>query len=372
MFLYESMDEEKKQVHLNLSKLHTDTESVQSIFVDMDTPETQLSTDELVANLRKSPGFANGVRDLRKINLANQDLSGVNLSGLDLSRADLQGANLSHARLFKTILRGANLSRANLESSELTGADLSEANLEEANLVRAGLGMTVLKKALLFKTNLAFATLTKSNLEEADLRCANLESARIREANLEKADLTNAVLHRADISCCEVHKASFTDADLRDANLSGLTDFSTANWVGADMRGVNFSGAYLLRRFAMDQNYIKEFRESSPSASFIYYIWWFTSDCGRSIGRWLALIGVLALIFAGLYTQVELSFGMHEDSWFMPLYFSIVTMTTLGYGDVLPASTTAQIVSTVQVLISYIMLGGLLSIFSNKLARRAE
>ncbi len=338
----------------------------------MEMPVAKLSKAELVQNLKASPGFANGIRDLRNVDLSDQDLSGVNLSGLDLSGADLQRANLAFAKLFKTNLSGANLHEANLESSELTGANLSNANLEGAIMTKAGLGMTNLEKARLFETNLKFATLTKSNLKGTDMRCAILESARIREANLENADFTGANLRHADISKCEVRKAAFTDADLRDANLSGLRDFNTADWVGADMRGIDFAGAYLLRRFAMDQNYIKEFRESSRMSQYLYYVWWFTSDCGRSIGRWLALVGVLALVFAGFYTQVEISYGMHEETWFMPIYFSIVTMTTLGYGDVLPASTAAQIVSMVQVLIGYIMLGGLLSIFSNKLARRAE
>ena len=338
----------------------------------METPVIKLSPNELAEHLRKGPGFANGVRDLRNANLANQDLAGVNLSGLDLSNADLQGANLSHAKLFKTNLSGANLIDANLEASELTGADLSDANLEQANLKGAGLGMANMSKARFFKANLSHATLTKANLQEADLRCAILESARIREANLEQADFSFAEMEGADIYQCKVKKAAFTDADLRNANLSGLTDFTKADWVGADMRGVDFAGAYLLRRFAMDQNYIKEFRESSQMAGYVYHIWWFTSDCGRSVGRWLGIIGFLALLFAGLYTQVEISYGMHEDSWFMPIYFSIVTMTTLGYGDVLPVSTAAQIISMIQVMISYIMLGGLLSIFSNKLARRAE
>ena len=47
-------------------------------------------------------------------------------------------------------------------------------------------------------------------------------------------------------------------------------------------------------------------------------------------------------------------------------------MTTLGYGDVLPASTSGQIVAMIQVVIGYVMLGGVLSIFATKMGRRAE
>jgi voltage-gated potassium channel Kch len=54
------------------------------------------------------------------------------------------------------------------------------------------------------------------------------------------------------------------------------------------------------------------------------------------------------------------------------IYFSVVTLTTLGYGDIVPSSTAAQVLCMVEVFMGYVMLGGLLSIFSNKMARRAE
>ena len=47
-------------------------------------------------------------------------------------------------------------------------------------------------------------------------------------------------------------------------------------------------------------------------------------------------------------------------------------MTTLGYGDALPASMAAQIMAMVQVVIGYVMLGGVLSIFATQMGRRAE
>ena len=53
-------------------------------------------------------------------------------------------------------------------------------------------------------------------------------------------------------------------------------------------------------------------------------------------------------------------------------YYSFVTLTTLGYGDALPVSLTAQILVTLQALMGYVGLGGFLSILANKMTRRAD
>ena len=52
-------------------------------------------------------------------------------------------------------------------------------------------------------------------------------------------------------------------------------------------------------------------------------------------------------------------------------YFSIVTFTTLGFGDVITANRAARVMVTLEVILGYVMLGGLISIFATKLARRS-
>ena len=103
----------------------------------------------------------------------------------------------------------------------------------------------------------------------------------------------------------------------------------------------------------------------------MHAIWWVTSDCGRSFTRWALWIGALAVVFAALYSFVGVDYGEYE-TWLSPFYYSVVTLTTLGYGDVLPSTLGGQVVAMLEVSIGYVMLGGLLSIFSNKMARRAE
>ena len=100
-------------------------------------------------------------------------------------------------------------------------------------------------------------------------------------------------------------------------------------------------------------------------------MWWVTSDCGRSVVRWSLWILLLIFLFALIYTYVAIDYGEHR-TWFSGIYYSVVTITTLGYGDVLPASFVGQVVAIAEVISGYVMLGGLISIFSNKVARRAE
>jgi voltage-gated potassium channel Kch len=72
-----------------------------------------------------------------------------------------------------------------------------------------------------------------------------------------------------------------------------------------------------------------------------------------------------------LFKIVGLDYGDHPTR-LSPLYYSVVTLTTLGYGDIVPSSLTGQLIAMIEVITGYVMLGGLLSIFSNKMARRGD
>jgi uncharacterized protein YjbI with pentapeptide repeats len=306
-----------------------------------------------------------------KAQLRGAQLAGADLSGTDLSGADLYGADLAGAQLFKANLAGASLHGANLENAELTGADLRGANLSDARLCRAGLGNANLDGANLLNADLSNATLSQANLSHADLTCAVLQGARLREARLHQACFHNADLRSVDLALSDVRGANFVNADLRHARLRQIGGYEKADWTGADLREINFAGAYGLKRFAVDQNYIYEFRTRNRACAIIYRLWSMTSDCGRSLTLWLAWIAAVTLLYALLYTHVDIDFGPHATA-LSPLYFSVVTMSTLGYGDVLPVSSGGQMVAMMQVMTGYVMLGILLTLFNNKIARRGE
>ncbi len=308
---------------------------------------------------RKAKDFSG--RDLKKANF-----QGRNLAGCNFSRADLQGAIFLNADL-----RDAMFIKANLKGADFTGAKLDRAHMERVYGPHASFGMASLKSATFFGSDLRQAGFVKADLSGADLRCADLRCARIREADLKEADFTEANLKGADLSMCNVSGALFTNADMRNTRLRQVKGYRSANWIGADMRNINFAGAYLLHRFVIDQNYIKEFKESGKVARLLYYLWLISSDCGRSMSRWCFWIVVQILFFAWLYSVAGVDYGSHPTP-ISDLYLSVVTLTTLGFGDVVPKNVAGQIIVMCEVVIGYMMLGGLLSIFSNKMARRGE
>ncbi len=141
--------------------------------------------------------------------------------------------------------------------------------------------------------------------------------------------------------------------------------------MGADIRGMDVRGAYLIKRYISDENYLYEFKTRSRHHLILYWLWKITSDCGRSLSRWTFWILGVTVIFALCYRMVEMDYGKYQTT-FSPFYFSVVTLTTLGFGDVIPTSLAGQILAVIQALLGYVGLGGLLSILANKMARRAE
>ncbi|MEO0323627.1 MAG: pentapeptide repeat-containing protein [Myxococcota bacterium] len=316
------------------------------------------------------PSPAGPRADLRGAELARAPLSGDDLSGADLREAKLAGADLRGACLVHADLRGADLSGALLDGAELLGAKLEGANLEGAQARQAGFGGASLRGIRGFGLKAPGASFVGAVLDDADLRSAELEGATLTGAQLKNAELTRAVLREADLVGAEARGARFVEVDFRGARLRGLRGFARASFLRADVRDVDFAGAYLVRRHILDENYLEEFRAQSRWHRVLYTLWWLSSDCGRSLGRWALLLAGVVALFGRLFAGLPLDYA--HATPLAPYYFSLVTLTTLGFGEIVPSTTTGQALVMVEVSIGYLLLGGMLSIFTNKMARRAE
>ena len=308
-----------------------------------------------------------------------RDLRGVSLVGMDLSGANLREANLSKDIL---VVIGGHL--LDLRNIYLAGADLSGANLLGVDLSR-----TILSGTNLSKANLMGADLSETSLLEADLSGANLFGVNLSKANLMGTDISRVYLRETNLSGTNLSQVLYTTDEIFNRlrrwcipyilqyiplakhhirKPVGITYFK-----GIDTTKIDGSKNPILKRHIEDYQFIQAFKTKGWfHRRIVYPLWKVTSDCGRSLLIWGLWSLAFALLFGRLYATHPTWF-QQEMGPLSPWYFSVVTFTTLGFGDLTPKPECWQAQAWVmaEVILGYIMLGGLISIFANKLARRA-
>lgn len=285
-----------------------------------------------------------------------------------------------------------------------------------------------LRKRNLCGADLTGANFSRANLVGADLSLSKLYGAVFTDCILLGTNFQGAHLMEADLSSSNANGADFRNAFLLGARVENSSLFSVKYNRWAIYRGIRLSGSYgsqLFLRFAHDQSFIEEFRgqanarpliKVSGKAHFlrqcfahvktfpsirkqnpkkykswlIYLLWSIMSDCGRSFSLWFMWSLLFAIFFGAVYAGYPVPDWLPEPlahilidiapsidtqgrdaTAFTPYYFSFVTFTTLGFGDVLPKNLAGELWLTLEVVLGYVMLGGLISIFATKVSRRA-
>jgi hypothetical protein len=201
------------------------------------------------------------------------------------------------------------------------------------------------------------------------------------------------------------HKASFTNVHIKENTvLRGLCNITfgarikrlrciVTDFSGFDTATVmdGASNPYL-KRYIDDELWIESWKNRPTKYRLIrwlrefgFFIWELTSHCGRSFTSWMVCSLLIAYFFGAVYSNHDW-LSWFPSSWhpefyisapdristgFTYYYFSIVAFTTLGFGDITPKNLAGEIWLAIEVVLGYIMLGGLLSIFANKFARRS-
>lgn len=329
-----------------------------------------------------------------KIDLESSDLSGMDLDGVNFNYAVLSGANLSSTSMKHTQMIHATLNGANLTNAELAHANLTHASLIGANLAFSNLEDAVMPYAHLRKANFSAANLSGVCAEDAHFHSANLSYASLQKAVLSFSDFRHANLIGADMKGARISSILLDNANVSSVKydqgilLKTLKDTRCrlpALWekrldliLGTTMRcegnhAAACFGSQRFRLFLQDQDYLEEMM-ATGWGRFWCFLWWVSADCGRSLLRWATWSVLIALMFTVIYWIMgPESFAMSHLQFNFPnlLYYSIVTFTTLGFGDISPQTTSAAFVVSIEVILGYVMLGGLISIFSGKLSRRS-
>ncbi|NTU97583.1 MAG: hypothetical protein HGA62_07205 [Chlorobiaceae bacterium] len=288
----------------------------------------------------------------------------INLDGINLSRACLSNADFSLLSLKKANFAFANLEGAHFLFSNLEGADFRGTNLKKASFEDA-----CLKNILFCNADFQGTSLSNALCSGADFSCAHFGGTDFSGANLEHAKVFSVTYEQQVLP--EILKESgFRPGELWKHRLDFYLDTKMR------CRGVHATSAYGNPRFIQflrDVDYLEELYHSRSGSSVIF-IWWLFADCGRSLKRWAFWTFAFVLLFALLYTLLgEENFKCQYITFGLPsmMYFSIISFTSYGSGDIIPITQLSTFLVSVEVIVGYMMLGGLISIFSSKLGRRS-
>lgn len=232
---------------------------------------------------------------------------------------------------------------------DLTDASLPNRNLSNANLSNADLTNIDFHKAILMDVSFVSSNLERANLNCSNLFNANFENSSLFNADIRGADLFSANLERTDLAFIKYNRK-------------------------ASYQGIRLGGCYgneRFRQFASHQAFIEEMERSSNSNRIFCSVWRILADCGRTPWAWILWSGIFVIYYATIYSSLGAEafnpdMALPFNFWTM-LYYSIVTFTTLGFGDITPICGVAAFYVTFEVITGYVMLGGLISFLFSKL-----
>jgi uncharacterized protein YjbI with pentapeptide repeats len=316
---------------------------------------------------------------LEKAHLENYDLSGAHLEYADLSGAHLEYADLSGAHLEYADLSGAHLENNILTVAYLEYADLTEAHLENAYLMGAHL-----EYAQLHGTYLGNAYLEGAHLDNVILRGAYLDNIDLSYSYLNNAELINISFRnkKGEFIPFICKKTLFRNAVFSTKECYTKTEEKKIikAMSKAQLNNMSFSDPIFGRK-VRDEAWLYNWKKKNSKGikKIKRFLWCTTCDYGRNIWRWVIMSLIISLLFGFVILLYQDSFNFKTANeqlahWYNAFYCSILTFTTSGCGNVTPKLTSfwAQFVITIEVILGYVMLGALISILVNKLARRND
>jgi hypothetical protein len=235
-------------------------------------------------------------------------------------------------------LKNADLSHIDLVNHHhKAGYDFTYADFYRANLFGAHL----------FNINLNKASLMKAELKNANLNCANLKETNLLGAKWKNAKIENIQIGKKLSQEIDA-KNSLKEKDMHKA----IDYFEQAEEIYRDLRKHSeqegifiLSGNFIQKELTMRRMQMPRYSRKRITSKIVDLFCGYGEDPLRIVGISMLLIFFCAILytFTGLnYQGAYLAYSPDQSpsenfNFFLSsLYYSVVTFTTLGYGDFTP------------------------------------
>jgi uncharacterized protein YjbI with pentapeptide repeats len=353
----------------------------------------------------------------------------ANLNGAQFPEADLNGAQFSDANLRLAEFPDADLRETQFSDADLSSAEFSDANLRLAEFLHADLRRAEFPHADLSGAEFHDADLRRAEFSDADLRRAEFSDADFRLAKFRDADVFGANFRHANLqetvfTSTDCREATFTSALLyetafEDSRLNSQTTFYESNtsrpvcvyeeneltteklpddvhplkaarWVYRRLETLHEENALSeeARNFHISKEEAerKLYKERGNRRRHVKTLMWALTNHGESVRRllgwWAAIIIGAGLLFpfvggikdsnGGTYainSLAELGTWAGWNDLLINIYFSIITFSTIGYGDLSPAAPGSRVLVAFESITGALLLALLIFVLGRRVAR---
>lgn len=263
--------------------------------------------------------------NLQGLNLVNQD----HKQGFDLSESDFYRANLNGAHLFNLVLRNGSLMKANLSDANLHCAKLHHTNLlgtkfKGTRTDNIQLGPVLMQESI---------AITKANAGDSEAAMDHFEQSEEIYRNLRKCSENQGLFQMGG-------HFSYKELLMR---RNQQTKWSSS-WIFSKL-------ADLLCGYGEKPENIVFFSVFLVFLSALFYF-------------------IFGVSYDGVLLKADASLTITQNlaNFSMTLYYSVVTFTTLGYGDVTPVGVT-RFVAAIEAFVGSFTLALFVVVFVKRMTR---
>jgi len=275
------------------------------------------------------------------------------------------GQSMSHFMLRKAHLQHLDLVCRNT----LTGYDLTHADLYRADL----------SFSHLFNVNLTGASLMKANLDGANLHCANLTNCNLLGVNFKTTKIAHVNWGKELLQEQQAKQAyKERNQPLYLDYLQQAEEICRSIRISAEHQGLHReAGHFFHREMVVRRKQLPLLSLSRLTSKAADVICGYGEHTGKVIGFALMMIVACSVLFGftGIYDNgqfvtfdSQLSVWENIKHWGNCLYFSVVTFTTLGYGDLVP-SHAARMIAAIEAFTGSFTMAVFVVVFVQKMTR---